>query len=363
MYMNILDNVKYKKNKNHRISPKSFIYNNVYENVPKMKKKKKKISQNDFVVLKYKDFNDMLIINYNVKQLKLICSEYKLKKSGDKKELIHRVYNYLKYSYYSIIIQKNIRRYLQKKLNYLKGPSLFNKKCTNETDFFSLKSINDIKYEQFFSYKDNDGFIYGFDIKSLYKILDMSNSNVKNPYNRNEFPNNLKDTLKQILKLSKILNYDTDIVIKDELEKMSIKKKIELKTIKIFQNMDTHGFITNTSWFLNLDRPKLIYYLKELVDIWEYRANLTNNIKVQICPPNGRPFYSINILNMNVCNDNQLKLEILKIIEKFVTNGITKNDKSLGTYYVLGAFTIVSQEARNALPWMYETFRLNIVNN
>ena len=48
MYMNILDNVKYKKNKNHRISPKSFIYNNVYENVPKMKKKKKKIIKNDF---------------------------------------------------------------------------------------------------------------------------------------------------------------------------------------------------------------------------------------------------------------------------------------------------------------------------
>ena len=64
-------------------------------------------------------------------------------------------------------------------------------------------------------------------------------------------------------------------------------------------------------------------------------------------------------MNINVNNNDKLKLTILNIINIFVDSGVTHNDKSLGTYYVLGAFTIVSQSARNALPWMYESFMLN----
>ena len=33
--------------------------------------------------------------------------------------------------------------------------------------------------------------------------------------------------------------------------------------------------------------------------------------------------------------------------------------RSLGTYYVLGAHTTVSQDAAIALPWLYESFMPN----
>ena len=346
------------KKSRKKLTPKSFLYKNVYESVPVMKGKKKKISQDLFEILKFNEYQKIEKINFNVKQLKLICGKYKLKKSGDKKELIFRVYNYLKFSYFSIKIQKIYRGYLRRKINKLRGPSFYSRKCTNETDFLTLTPLKNLNQEQFFSYKDIDGFVYGFDIRSIHNLC-LSCDKVSNPYNRNLIPVKVKRNLLNLIKLSKTMNENLIIEIKDEVEKMSIKKKVELKTLKVFQNIDVHGFTTDTGWFLDLNRPRLVRYLKELVDIWEYRANLIQEVKAKICPPNGRPFLGLNVFNMELHDESRLKLAILKIIDKLITSGVSKSDRSLGAYYVLGTFTIVSQNARNALPWMYESFMIN----
>ena len=47
---------------------------------------------------------------------------------------------------------------------------------------------------------------------------------------------------------------------------------------------------------------------------------------------------------------------ILEILEKFVNSGIDKDSKCLGTYYVLGALTIVNLDAANSLPWLFQAF-------
>ena len=51
------------------------------------------------------------------------------------------------------------------------GPAYINRSlCTNQTDFFTMNDLKNIPINQFFSFKDQDGFIYGFNIISLYKI-------------------------------------------------------------------------------------------------------------------------------------------------------------------------------------------------
>ena len=45
------------------------------------------------------------------------------------------------------------------------------------------------------------------------------------------------------------------------------------------------------------------------------------------------------------------------IINKFVTKGCDKQHKCLGAYYILGALTLVSYNAAQSLPWLYETFQ------
>jgi hypothetical protein len=47
---------------------------------------------------------------------------------------------------------------------------------------------------------------------------------------------------------------------------------------------------------------------------------------------------------------------ILNVLEKLVLSGVDKDSKCLGAYYVLGALTLVSVNAANALPWLYQAF-------
>ena len=41
----------------------------------------------------------------------------------------------------------------------------------NQTDFFTLEELKDIDNSQFYSFKDKDGFVYGFDVCSLYNMI------------------------------------------------------------------------------------------------------------------------------------------------------------------------------------------------
>ena len=43
-------------------------------------------------------------------------------------------------------------------------------------------------------------------------------------------------------------------------------------------------------------------------------------------------------------------------MEEMVYYGINADSKNLGAYYILGALTITSRNAANALPWLFETF-------
>ena len=61
------------------------------------------------------NYEDLLKYNYNVKQLKQIAKEYKLKLTGNKSQLISRIYSYLHLSKLIIKVQKIIRGRIQRK--------------------------------------------------------------------------------------------------------------------------------------------------------------------------------------------------------------------------------------------------------
>ena len=116
--MEIASKSKKYKTTNKKVSPKSYIKHHIYESVPIIKKRKKKVSSDNFTIPTYKEYYLLLELNYNVSQLKTICKNYKLKVSGNKQEKIHRIYNFLKFSYYTTKIQKLYRGYLMRKYIY-----------------------------------------------------------------------------------------------------------------------------------------------------------------------------------------------------------------------------------------------------
>jgi hypothetical protein len=104
-----------------------------------------------------------------------------------------------------------------------------------------------------------------------------------------------------------------------------------------------------------LSRENLVLFVKELIDIWEYRANLLPATKRDICPPNGNPFKNIVNSNINYYEFIRIKKIATTIIDNMVSNGIDDENKKLGAFYVLSGLTLVNIDAANALPWLYQS--------
>ena len=310
--------------------------------------------------LSINNYSTLLVVKYKIDELKKMCTKYKIPKGGNKDELTKRLYDYCKNSAGPLKIQKVFRGFLNRKLHKLQGPALMNRKiCTNDTDFFTMDDMIEIPATQFYSYRDNDNFVYGFDIVSLYNLIKKEGVHAKNPYNRNEFGNKVKENVTNMIRISKILKIPVDIDIKNEV--MDPAKRMELKILELFQTMNSYGNYANSEWFSQLPRNLHIRFARELVDIWNYRALLTMAKKQEICPPHGTPFlgtpYFTNVVNNNVLNNlsNETLMKYnVQIIENLVKSAVDIDNKMLGTFYVLSALTLVSQQARDAMPWLYE---------
>ena len=348
-----------------KLTPKSYIKNHIYEKINLKKGKNKKISEENFKILNYNDYDVLLENNYNVSQLKKIARKYSQKVSGNKTELLNRIYNFLKFSYYSIKIQRIWRGKLERNYNSFVGPAFKNRNCVNETDFLSLNEIKNIDPYNFFSFKTSDGFVYGFDAKSFYNLINRKNNkDNKNPYSREPITKDTIDKFNNYIKYSKLLKKPIDLKINNGVKNLTIEQKISLKAQNIFQKIDEFGHITNVNWFLDLDRPQLVKLLREFIDIWDYRASLTLHTKRDICPPNGNPFIGIN-LNSIIYNSNifTLKLTILDIFSNILFRCRDNNSSSLAAFYILGSITIVNNVASESMPWLFESFNHYSNNN
>lgn len=324
--------------------------NYLLKDLPKFERGTIRVLKDDFFIPRISEHYLLFKNNYTLPQLKQICKHYKLPRTGNKKTLITIIYNFLYYSEAAIKIQKMVKGMLQRNLNKLRGPALFDRKlCVNDCDFFSLNELISIPISQFYSFKDEDGFIYGFDILSLWQLFEQKKQ-AENPYNRKPFPEETFGILRRLVASGKNMNQKINVKLKNET--VSREKQLELRIINAFQFIDTLGNYTNHTWFMELDNVKLYRFCRELHDIWNHRAQLSEETKQRISP-NGNPFRNIQINSeMGIY---EIRRNCAMVIENMLYDGITDDDKSLGAYYILAALTLQSQDAAAALPWLYQS--------
>ena len=292
---------------------------------------KKKVKQEDFTIPELSDYNHIIMYNFNVAQLRMIAKKYKLKISGNKNELNKRIYLFLLYNFNAIIIQKYVRRKFVYKYICAHGPVFNNKsKCVNEQDFFSLEKISSLDYVNFFSEEDN-GMIYGFDIVSLYNFIrkeKLEGKSFKNPFTNCEFENTrLYHRVKRFIKLSKILKTGLNVNSIEEENNNCASDDLGHNVRQLFLYIDSLGNYTNYTWFMNLSRIHLVKFIRELHDIWNYRADLTNEAKQNICSPSGNPFLCrISRTPLVIVNDlvptDIVRFRTFKIMENIVRYSI-----------------------------------------
>lgn len=324
-----------------------------------LSRKRVKCSDSDFVIPTVKDHSVFLSYKYKKYQLQNITRHYQLPVSGSVYDLTVRIYSYLTNYAYVQSIQSLWRGYLRRKCNMLRGPAFMKRSlCNNDEDFLTGDTMREVCAEQFSSYTASDGFIYGFDIVSLYNLKNKSNTDeVLNPYTREPIPMSVFSDLNCLIRISNSV-YDTSIDISFDMPvaKSPVNMTIEERITELFDSIASHGYYPSTEWFMELDKRALIKMLRDLSDIFLYRASIPRDVQIRICPIN--PFRSMSaMLNIMQSYDDILVSRdiILYVASSVVMSGIETADRALGAIVFLQALTLVSNGARDSYPLFYES--------
>ena len=220
-------------------------------------------------------------------------------------------------------------------------------KCNNTMDFYTYDTIDEIDKKYFFSYRDNNSLIWFFDIRSFNKLIELKQGN---PFTRDKFPLSVIESARKLTKHLDLENDDSES-IDNETVRLTREQALKQKTIDIFSQMDQFGYGCNIEWFLNLNIRKLKKLYRNLEDIWNYRLNLTHNIKSRISPPNGLvfniPIHQVNVLTDRISVQDIILTEVMKF-----NNAITNEDKKLGYMYFLLGLGLVSRECYECHQWI-----------
>lgn len=226
-----------------------------------------------------------------------------------------------------------------------------NLKCNNDEDFYTYDELKNIEPKYFYSYKDKGGIRWGFDIRSLDKLIQMG---YPNPYTTEEIPLSVILEVKLAMNSLKDENgYEdlTDTIVRDR------KETIKQKTVDLFSFIEQSGYTSHVEWFTVLSVRRLKELYRQLEDIWNYRSQLSQQMKRNICPPNADIFRTPMIEVMNYSCKEDLQELILHEVTKF-TQAQTDSDRKLGFMYFLIAFGMVSPQCYHAhVDWL--SFMMN----
>ena len=247
--------------------------------------------------------------------------------------------------YRGIRVRKNIK---------LRGISVYCRHLSNnKTDCINLQSIYDVSIDNYFSFIENDIY-WGFSIDSFKHILKY---NYTNPYSTKELSNKVIDRfdilnkpIKNPNKKCKITKGDTEFINHKYI-------KLQQECVHVFQLIDELNNYTKCSWFLSLSLLKLKSLYRFMEDLWNYRLNLTKEQKLNYIS-NGIlfniPFADIK-KNKSYYN---IAYTLLKEFKRLLIEGKTKSDKTTASHWILSGITLVDQDARNSLPWLYQSAAL-----
>lgn len=325
-------------------------------------------------ILGYDEYSVLLSSDCKIPFLKENLKRWGLSRVGNKSVLLTRLYNYLFLSNMAVRVQAFFRGFIVKEYIRLHG---FKERqsCVNERDITTMEEISKIPLHQLYIIRQQEGDIkyYGFDMISIFNLFIESSNipdnktyiydkdmcytigrRVENPYTKTWLPDNEFSKILKILRYGEILGFKIDTYF-EGLKPDDYMDNINLRVITLFNEINNLGNYANIQWFNSLDSMRLIDFITELRDIWIYRANLSDRVKYEICPPYGNPFMGILLTALPIMEYSLIRSMCVKIMEEMIYNCINHSSKTLGAYYVLACLTLVNRDAADAMPWLYQS--------
>jgi hypothetical protein len=150
------------------------------------------------------------------------------------------------------------------------------------------------------------------------------------------------------------------IVISLPQDVLTPHQRFRQHVLRLFQTINALGHYSDPEWFVALTYEQHITFLRELIDIWNYRAELSPQARRTIYPPYGDPFphyvlgWVTHQFYIYLSPENIITIN-LAVIERFINSAVSEADRCLGSNFILCALTLVSIPAREALPWLYQS--------
>lgn len=324
----------------------------------------------NFIMPTLKELKMASLSSYKLTELKKIGKFYRVSSYSKmkKKDLVTSLERLITLEHVAVFVQKNIRRFNIQTFLSNKSPSKtwFPSKrkllCKNDSDFYTLENIEDIPLKQYICYVDENDCYWGFNIISLYNYfkhqyaISRSKSNINNPYTNLPFGDTFMNNFKHHIFVSEKYGFNIDLKISNGNEADGITGDHTTQGM-LYDNIgiiEQHGYLLRSEWISAISRERLIKFLYELNDIWEYRSQIDRATRRQVCYPSGNPFGTVQHINvLNGENYDDVFKATLCVIKNFITKGVTYSDCETGILYVLSALSLVSQDFANAYPWIY----------
>lgn len=317
-------------------------------------------------------------------ELKSLAKQLKLHVSGRKEQIIERIMQHKRQIDSAIRIQRLFRGHIVRYSFRLRGTGFRNHTiCTNQSDFYSLEPLAEIDFRRFVSISLDKQHIYGYDIMSLVHLFKQNNNfTIQNPYNRETFSFSAIYQFYQLFQLCKLIfpnAVDTRVYlphmryIRRSVSTISVTsphehRQLQLHTLQelrkypysnrvhnVFMEIDRLGNYSSPEWFLGLEKAGLANFYKKYYEWWNLTPALSREVKQQICALND-PFHNIVILmNYTGITIDIFRETCLALIECMVYSGVDDEHRRLGALHVLSILTLVSPNARQQMPWLFES--------
>jgi hypothetical protein len=317
-----------------------------------IKKKKLTSKQNKSDIYTYHDIKSKTRINND--KLERSCEFYGISYDAEvprnsykalKRIIIKRFEPYLSHEPSILTIQKvfkgwNIRR---------------RKNCNNKEDCGTMDVLYEIPIQYYIDYKDEDGFTYGFDIRSLHII--MSEANPINPFTQKQLilgASGKKLFEKYMKKMTAVK--EKEGVVKFDSPKLTKEQRFNQTLVRVFQKIDMLGHYTDIAWFQNMSLRDLNNFYKGAYDIFAFRAQLSREVRMKIVR-DGILFQNFigNLHHVQERTKHILQYEILREIERILDEGEDRDCKILGITLILTVLVECSHAAAIALPHLVQS--------
>lgn len=363
----------------------------------------------------YEDWkaNPNSLESLKIPELKYLLKSCNLRVSGKKDELISRLHKHYSSISSVIFIQRVFRGFLVRESERMRGPGYPDRsRCLNETDFHTMDLLSHIPREEFFSYRDSAGFVYGFNVFSLMAMF-KRNRKIVNPYNREDVPIpivcHIFSLYKKILILypltcnltrfnnvsssdfEQIQNQDRNrredenndsavTTSEDSAEEMDdmdapssatdnvvhSHTSIETRLSQLRQYYSYHervaivferiselvGRVCDSQWFLRLNKTQYDRFYHYFF-VWWSRSN-TSQYKQYASHPLGNPFHAMPKIDESA-DEEHLRNICIELIERMVYSGVDEHCQRMGAKHALMILSIVSKPARNTFPDLFDT--------